>query len=95
MLVDPDVLRSLSGKATVAAEIITDTDLSAAVFAAADCMEHSSTQWAARLVSTHLGLRSDDLAGSAESMGRSVRGIGDAFEVDDNDLASDFERLWS
>jgi hypothetical protein len=77
-----------------AAAAIAGTDVGTTATTAADSLPGSETQWSAHQVGAHLGLIADDIANDITSMGRAVRGAGDRYEVTDDGLAGDFDRLF-
>lgn len=93
MRVDPDVLRSLANQADDAASALVTADLGGKARRAADCVDGSSTQWAARLVAIELRSRAEGVSSSMTAIGVAVRGAGDTFEVEDAALAQTFENL--
>lgn len=93
MRVDPDVLRSLANQADDAASALVTADLGGKAQRAADCVDGSSTQWAARLVAMELRSRAESISESITAIGAAVRGAGNTFEVEDEALAGTFERL--
>ena len=69
-------------------------DVGAAATTAADGVNGSDTQWAARQVGRHLGLAAADIVKDIGAMGRAVRGAGDRYEVEDAGLAGTFKQLF-
>lgn len=94
MLVDPEVLRAFAAQVDAVAATISGLDVGSAATTAADGLPGSSTQWAARQIGHHLGLAANDIVKDIESMGSSVRGAGDRYEVDDATLAGTFKQLF-
>ncbi|OCH79059.1 hypothetical protein A9310_09960 [Gordonia sp. UCD-TK1] len=93
MRVDPDVLRSLANQSDDAASGVLTADLGGKAQRAADGVDGSSTQWAARLVAMELRSRAESISDSMTAIGGAVRGAGNTFEVEDATLARTFERL--
>ncbi|MDY6810882.1 MAG: type VII secretion target [Actinomycetota bacterium] len=94
MLVDPDVLRSLSAQSAEAAAGIGTADVAGVTARAADGLNGSTTQWATRLIATHLHQQSESLVENMDAIGKAVRGAGDTFNVTDQDLAAGLNGLW-
>lgn len=93
MRVDPGVLRSLANQADDAASALLTADFGGKAQRAADCVNGSSTQWAARLVALELRSRAESISDSMTAIGGAVRGAGNTFEVEDAALAGTFESL--
>jgi uncharacterized protein YukE len=94
MLVDPEVLRAFAGQVDAAAADITNADVGRKVTSAADGLPGSTTRWAVQAVGEHFTQMADQLAQNVVRMGQAVRGAGDAFEVTDDTLASNFDGLF-
>ncbi|BBX27449.1 hypothetical protein GCM10009632_39020 [Mycolicibacterium alvei] len=94
MLVDPEVLRTLASQADAASSTISSADVGSKATSAADGLPGSTTQWAARTVGEHFSNAAIKLADNVTKMGQAVRGAGDAFEVADDALASNFDGLF-
>ncbi|MBU9763216.1 hypothetical protein FR943_05070 [Mycobacterium sp. TNTM28] len=94
MLVNPDLLRGFATQADTAAGAIQESDAGLTVSAAADGLPGSMTQWTTREVGGHLDQVLADIAQDVGTIGALVRGAGDKYEVDDNDLSRGFEGLF-
>jgi hypothetical protein len=94
MLVDPDVLRAFAGQVETASVAIREADVGHKVTTAADGLDGSTTQWAARLVGAHVTEVADTIARNVNDMGVAVRGAGDCYEVTDSDLAGKFHGIF-
>jgi uncharacterized protein YukE len=94
VLVDPDVLRALATQTVDAADSIDGADLPGVAARAADGLDRSTSQWAARLVATHLDQQCQRMQDGLTTMGQAVRGAGENYRVTDEDLAADLTRLW-
>lgn len=90
MLVDPDILRAFAGQVETASSAIREADVGRKVTTAADGLDGSTTQWAARLVGAHVTEQANAIATNVNEMGVAVRGAGDSYEVTDTDLAGTF-----
>jgi Excreted virulence factor EspC, type VII ESX diderm len=95
MLVDPEVLRAFAGQVDTASGLIKSCDVGHKVSTAADQLDGSTTQWAARLVGGHVTDAANKIANKVNDMGVDVRGAGDRYQVSDGDLAGDFKNLFS
>ncbi|MGB0969630.1 MAG: type VII secretion target [Mycobacterium sp.] len=93
MLVDPEVLRTLASQTDAASSTISSAGVGNKTTSAADVLPGSTTQWSAR-VGEHFAQMATKLADNVTKMGQAVRGAGDAFEVTDDALASDFDGLF-
>lgn len=94
LMVNPDILRAFAGQVETTSTSIRDADVGAKVSAAADGLPGSTTQWAARLVGTHVGEQAKTIADNVAKMGTAVRGTGDSYEVTDTDLAGSFTGIF-
>jgi hypothetical protein len=94
VLVDPDVLRAFADQVNIAANAIRSGDVGHRAATAADGLDGSTTQWAARLVGEHLGSLVKDIARNVDDMGTAVRGAGDKYEVTDSDLSTTFSGIF-
>ena len=94
MLVDPEILRDFAGQVERASTAIRDADVGHKLRTAADGLDGSTTQWAARLVGAHVAALADKIAKNVSDMGVAVRGAGDRYEVTDSDLAATFDGIW-
>jgi len=94
MLVDPDILRAFAGQVDGAAGDIADADVGGKTSSAGDALPGSTTQWAVQAVAVHFSRMATQLSANVTDMGTAVRGAGDAFEVADDALASDFDGLF-
>ncbi|CKH15594.1 type VII secretion target [Mycolicibacterium smegmatis] len=94
MEVDPQILRALAGQVDAAGTVISSADVGGKTVSAADGLPGSTTQWATRAVGEHFSSIASKLAENVTKMGKAVRGAGDAFEVTDDSLASDFDGLF-
>lgn len=90
MFVDPDVLRSFADQVQIASTAISEAGVGQKVSSAADGLDGSTTQWAARLVGGHVNTVAEHIAKSINDMGVAVRGAGDKYEVDDGALSGKF-----
>lgn len=94
MEVDPDILRAFAGQVDTASGLIREADVGSKVATAADGLDGSTTQWAARLVGAHVTQVAEKIAASVNDMGAAVRGAGNAYEVTDADLAGSFGKIF-
>ncbi|MDZ4234730.1 MAG: type VII secretion target [Dietzia sp.] len=94
MEVDPEILRAFAGQVDSAAALIRDADVGTKVGTAADGLDGSTTQWAARLVGAHVIEIADQIATHVGDMATAVRGAGNSYEVTDTDLADSFEGIF-
>ncbi|MBO0681456.1 hypothetical protein JRC04_28675 [Mycolicibacterium sp. S2-37] len=94
MLVDADVLRAFADRVGIASNAIQETDLGRTVTSAADGVNGSVTQWAARSVGAHVATLAAQIVQNVASMGTAVRGAGETYEVTDEDLAGSFHGIW-
>ena len=94
MQVDPEILRAFAGQVDAASGLIREADVSTKAATAADCLDGSTTQWAARLVGAHVKAVADEIAASVGAMGAAVRGAGNAYEVTDTELAGSFNGIF-
>ena len=94
LMVDPDILRAFAGQVDTTSTVIADGDAGAKVSTAADGLPGSTTQWAARLVGTHVGDQAAALAADVGRIGSAVRGSAGDYEVTDSDLAKNFQGLF-
>jgi hypothetical protein len=92
--VDPEVLRAFAGQVDITSSVIREADIGAKVATAADGLDGSTTQWAARLVGAHVKQLADQIAVAITDMGTAVRGAGNTYEVSDGDLAGSFTRIF-
>ena len=94
MEVDPEILRAFAGQVDNAAALIREADVGTKVTTAADGLDGSTTQWAARLVGAHVTQIADQIATHIDDMGVAVRGAGNSYEVTDSDLAGSFDGIF-
>ena len=94
MEVDPEILRAFAGQVDIASGVIREADVGTKVTTAADGLDGSTTQWAARLVGAHVTEVVDQIAAHVADMGTAVRGAGNAYEVTDEDLAGSFDGIF-
>lgn len=94
MEVDPEVLRAFAGQVDTASGLIREADIGTKVGTAADGLDGSTTQWAARLVGAHVKEVADGIATNVTAMGTAVRGAGNTYEVTEGDLAGSFEGIF-
>ncbi|MGB2923601.1 MAG: type VII secretion target [Mycobacterium sp.] len=94
MEVDPEILRAFAGQVDNTAGLIRDADVGTTVATAADGLDGSATQWAARLVGAHVTEIVDQIASNVADMGTAVRGAANSYEVTDTDLADSFEGIF-
>ena len=94
MEVDPEILRAFAGQVDTASSTIREADVATKVSTAADGLDGSTTQWAARLVARHVKEASDKIATNVSKMGTAVRGAGDNYEVTDSDLSGSFKGIF-
>jgi hypothetical protein len=94
MLVDPEILRAFAGQVNSASGLIKSADVGHKMSTAADQLDGSTTQWAARLVGGHITDVANKIAKNVDDMGADVRGAGDRYEVSDSDLAGNFKNLF-
>ncbi|MGV0644394.1 type VII secretion target [Mycolicibacterium sp. XJ879] len=93
MEVDPEILRAFAGQVDVAGAALREADAGNKVRTAADGLNGSSTQWAARLVGAHVAEQVDAIAANVATMGEAVRGAGNTYEATDSALAERFGRI--
>ncbi|WP_082964812.1 type VII secretion target [Mycobacterium sp. ACS1612] len=94
MLVDPEVLRAFAAQVDSAATAIRDSDVGHRATTAADGIPGSTTQWAMRVVGEHISQKANDIAKNVTDMGAAVRGAGDRYQVEDDNLARAFDGLF-
>ncbi|MDA2891645.1 type VII secretion target [Mycolicibacterium sp. BiH015] len=94
MMVNPDILRAFAGQVETTSVAIREADVGTKVSTAADGLAGSTTQWAAKLVGTHVGTQVKTIADNIAKMGTAVRGTGDSYEVTDTDLAGNFTGIF-
>lgn len=94
MEVDPDILRAFAGRVDIASGLIREADVGGTVAGAADGLDGSTTQWAARLVGAHVKEVAERIATNVSDMGSAVRGAGNTYEVTDADLADSFQEIF-
>jgi len=94
MLVDPDVLRAFADQVNITASAIRSDDVGHQATTAADGLDGSTTQWAARLVGAHLSSLVNGIATNVDHMGAAVRGAGDKYEVTDSALSTEFSGIF-
>lgn len=94
MEVDPEVLRAFGGQVEIASGLIREADVGNKVATAADGLDGSTTQWAARLVGEHVKEVADKIATNVNNMGTAVRGAAGTYEVNDADLAGSFKGIF-
>jgi uncharacterized protein YukE len=92
--VDPEVLRAFAGQVDIASGRIREADVGTKVATAADGLDGSTTQWAARLVGAHVKEAAENIATNVNDMGTAVRGAGNTYEVTDGDLAGSFKGIF-
>jgi len=92
--VDPDILRAFAGQVDIAAGLIREADIGSKVAAAADGLDGSTAQWAARLVGAHVKEIAEEIAKQVDDMGAAVRGAGNTYEVTDAGLADSFKEIF-
>jgi uncharacterized protein YukE len=94
LMVNPDILRAFATQVDTTSASITEADVGTKVSTAGDGLPGSTTQWAARLVGTHVGEQAKAIADNIVKMGTAVRGTGDSYEVTDTDLAGSFKGIF-
>ncbi|MCX8555772.1 type VII secretion target [Mycolicibacterium mucogenicum] len=94
MEVDPEILRAFAAQVDVASGRIREADIGSKVSTAADGLDGSTTQWATRLVGTHVKQIADQIAADVNKMGVAVRGAGDKYEATDAGLADSFKGIF-
>lgn len=94
MEVDPEILRAFGGQVDNAAALIREADVGTTVATAADGLDGSTTQWAARLVGAHVTEIAGRIATEVSDMGTAVRGAGNSYEVTDHELADSFDGIF-
>ena len=94
MDVDPEILRAFAGRVDIASQRIREADVGTKVATAADGLDGSTTQWAARLVGAHVKGVADEVAANVSDMGAAVRGASNTYEVTDTGLASSFTGIF-
>lgn len=92
--VDPEVLRAFAGQVDLASALIREAHVGTKVATAADGLDGSTTQWAARLVGAHVMEIADQIATHVDDIGVAVRGAGNSYEVTDSDLAGSFDGIF-
>jgi hypothetical protein len=92
--VDPEILRAFAGQVDTASGLIREADAGHKVATAADGLDGSTTQWAARLVGAHVKQVADDITANVDHMGVAVRGAGDTYEASDAGLADSFTGIF-
>jgi hypothetical protein len=94
MLVDPDILHAFAGQVEHAAGTIKSADVGHHVTTAADQLDKSTTQWAARLVGVHVTGVVNEIVKNVDEMGVAVHGAGNSYRVTDTELAADFAKVF-
>lgn len=94
MQVDPQILRAFAGQVDIASGLIREADLGGRASSAADGLDGSTTQWAARLIGAHVKEHADQIASNVNDMGVAVRGAGNTYEVTDDALAQGFQDIF-
>lgn len=94
MLVDPEILRAFAGQVDAASSAIREADVGRRVNTAADGLDGSATQWAARLVGAHVAERVDVIAANLTELAQAVRGAGNTYEVTDSALSGSFDSVF-
>ncbi|MCP2621689.1 type VII secretion target [Mycolicibacterium smegmatis] len=94
MEVDPEILRAFAGQVDIASGLIREADAGDKVATAADGSDGSTTQWAARLVGSHVKEIAAQIAADVNDMGTAVRGAGNSYEVTDAGLAGSFGKIF-
>lgn len=94
MEVDPEILRAFAGQVEIASGRIREADVGNKVATAADGLDGSTTQWAARLVGAHVKEVAERIATEVNEMGTAVRGAAGTYEVSDADLAGSFKGIF-
>lgn len=94
MEVDPEVLRAFASQVDIASGKIREADVGAKVATAADGLDGSTTQWAARLVGAHVTEVATQIATDVNDMGTAVRGAGNTYEATDAGLAGSFNGIF-
>jgi hypothetical protein len=94
MLVNPEILRAFAGHVDAASEKTGAAHVGQVVSTSADGLPGSTAQWAARLVAATLAAKEAEIARNVAGMGAAVRGAGDRYEVQDDELAGKFKGLF-
>jgi hypothetical protein len=94
MLVDADILHAFAGQVEHAAGTIKGADVGHHVTTAADQLDGSTTQWAARLIGVHVTGVVNEIAKSVDEMGVAVHGAGNSYRVTDTELADNFAKVF-
>ena len=94
MEVDPEILRAFAGQVDTASALIAEADVGDKVATAADGLDGSTTQWAARLVGAHVSGVAAEISANVTKMGEAVRGAGNTYEATDSGLAGAFEGIF-
>lgn len=94
MDVDPEILRAFAGQVDIASGVIREADVGGKVAGAADGLDGSTTQWAARLVGAHVQEVAERIAANVNDMGTAVCGAGNTYEVTDAGLAGSFDGIF-
>lgn len=93
--VKPEILRAFNGQVQTASAEIAAEDTGKKVSTAADGLAGSTTQWACQAVGTHVAEVEKSIATTISQEGEAVRGVGDTFEVTDQDLAGKFNGMFT
>lgn len=94
MDVDPEILRAFAGQVDIASGLIREADVGTKVATAADGLDGSTTQWAARLVGAHVKEVAEEIATNVNDMGAAVRGAGNTYEATDAGLSRSFDGIF-
>jgi len=94
LLVNPDLLRGFAQEVDTASTSIASADVGRGASQSADGLPGSSTQWAAALVGAQISSVQAKIATGIGKLGAAVRGAGDRYEVEDADLAQDFDKAF-
>jgi Excreted virulence factor EspC, type VII ESX diderm len=92
--VDPEILRAFAGQVDNASGLIREADVGTRAATAADGLDGSTTQWAARLVGAHVKEAAEQIGTNVNDMGAAVRGAGNTYEVTDAGLAGGFGEIF-
>lgn len=95
MFVDPTILKAFAGSVDHASALVRDADAGKKVTTAADGLNGSTTQWAARMIGANVNAAFTAIGDQLTNEAKAVRGTGETFHVKDEDLAAAFNKLWA
>lgn len=94
MLVDPAILRSFAGRVDHASSLVESADVGKKVSNAGSGLKGSSTQRAAASIGVSVTAAYNKIADGLKQESTAVRGVGNTFQVEDENLAGTFKTLW-